>query len=91
MIIDDPVVVLDDSIFGEKEQIDLKSNEKEKQRRNALSVDLLVFFLIQNDHNRYSFLRLYESNMGLISSSLTTDSKDKSFLYAFLSSFSYSA
>lgn len=44
LIIDDPVVVLDDSIFGEKEQIDLKSNEKEKQRRNALSVELLDSF-----------------------------------------------
>lgn len=80
LVIDDPVVVLDDSIFGERESIDLKSNEKENQRRSALSVNLLFFYPIQNDHNRYSFLRLYESNMGLISSSLTTDSKDKSFL-----------
>lgn len=45
LVIDDPVVVLDDSIFGEKESIDLKSNEKENQRRNALSV-ILPYFLL---------------------------------------------
>lgn len=44
LIIDDPIVVLDDSIFGEAEPIDLKSNEKENQRRSALSVKLLFSF-----------------------------------------------
>ena len=34
----------------------------------------------QNNLNRYSFLRLYESNMGMISSNLARDNKDKSLM-----------
>ena len=38
MVIDDPVVVLDSSIFGERGNIDLKTDEREAQRRSALTV-----------------------------------------------------
>lgn len=38
LVIDDPVVVLDKSIFGEPGNIDLKSDDKELQRRMAMSV-----------------------------------------------------
>lgn len=43
LVIDDPVVVLDSSIFGEHGSIDLKADEKEAQRRAAMT----VFFSIQ--------------------------------------------
>ena len=42
MVIDDPVVVLDSSIFGERGNIDLKADEREAQRRTAMNV--VLFF-----------------------------------------------
>ena len=38
MVIDDPVVVLDSSIFGERGNIDLKADEREAQRCAVMNV-----------------------------------------------------
>lgn len=43
LVMDDPVVVLDSSIFGERGNIDLKRDEKEMQRR--MTVTVFFFFL----------------------------------------------
>ena len=40
-VMDDPVVVLDSSIFGERSNIDLKPDDKEMQRRTAMNVWIL--------------------------------------------------
>ena len=41
-VMDDPVVVLDSSIFGERSIIDLKPDDKEMQRRTAMNVWILL-------------------------------------------------
>ena len=41
-VMDDPVVVLDSSIFGERSNIDLKPDDKEMQRRTAMNVWILL-------------------------------------------------
>ena len=38
LVMDDPVVVLDSSILGERGNIDLKQDEKEMQRRITMTV-----------------------------------------------------
>ena len=38
IVLDDPVVVMDTSILGERSNIDMKIDEKEMQRRIAMTV-----------------------------------------------------
>lgn len=45
IILDDPVMVIDPSILGEHGNIDLKPDEKEIQRRIAMSVIVIIIIL----------------------------------------------
>ena len=84
LVMDDPVVVLDSSILGERGNIDLKQDEKEIQRRITMTVFISFSLNLQNNSRQYSILRLYDSSMGVISSNLTSDNKDRSFLLTYV-------
>ena len=45
LVMDDPVIVLDNSILGERTNIDMKNDNKEAQRRAMAA----VLFHIDND------------------------------------------
>lgn len=47
IILDDPVMVIDPSVLGERGNIDLKPDEKEMQRRIAMSVIVISFILFR--------------------------------------------
>ena len=84
LVMDDPVVVLDSSILGERGNIDLKQDEKEIQRRITMTVFISFSLNLQNNSRQNSILRLYDSSMGVISSNLTSDNKDRSFLLTYV-------